>query len=187
MVRFGQALQTWQDPPLKALFIQSNNPAVTCPEQNRVRQGLMREDLYTVVHDTFLSDTARYADIVLPACTSFETEDIYRGYGTYYVQYGARILPPQGESRANEEVVRALAERLGLQDPVFRRSVREHIIELLDVDTGPVAGLSLETLLDGRDLALDARAGLLAHTRRHLQCHAALLRRGHQGASDHVM
>ncbi len=158
MVRFGQALQTWQDPPLKALFIQSNNPAVTCPEQNLVRQGLMREDLYTVVHDTFLSDTARYADLVLPACTSFETEDMYRGYGTYYVQYGARVLPPQGESRSNEEVVRALAERLDLQDPVFRRSVREHITALLDVDSGPVAGLSLEALLDGRPHRLDVPA-----------------------------
>lgn len=155
MVRFGRALQTWQDPPLKALFIQSNNPAVTCPEQNRVRQGLGREDLYTVVHDTFLSDTARYADLVLPACTSFETEDLYRGYGTYYVQYGARVLPPQGESRSNEEVIRALAARLGLRDPVFRRSVREHIVGLLDVDAGPVAGLSLEMLLDGRPHRLD--------------------------------
>ena len=150
MVRFGEALQRWDDPPLKVLFIQSNNPAVTCPEQNRVRQGLRREDLYTVVHDTFLSDTAHYADLVLPACTSFETEDIYRGYGTYYVQYGARVLPPQGESLSNQAVVQALAERLGLQDPVFRRSVREHIAALLDVASGPVAGLSLGTLLDGR-------------------------------------
>ncbi|ETX00109.1 MAG: hypothetical protein ETSY1_12505, partial [Candidatus Entotheonella factor] len=155
MVRFGQALLNWQAPPLKALFIQSNNPAVTCPEQNLVRQGLMREDLYTVVHDTFLSDTARYADLVLPACTSFETEDLYRGYGTYYVQYGARVLPPQGESRSNEEVIRALAERLGLQDPVFHRSVREHIAGLIDVDHGPIAGLSLEALLDGHPRRLD--------------------------------
>ena len=162
MVRFGHALQTWRHPPLKALFVQSNNPAVTCPEQNLVRQGLMRNDLFTVVHDTFLSDTARYADIVLPACTSFETEDLYRGYGAYYVQYGSRVLPPQGESRSNETVIRALAERLGLQDPVFRRSVREHIEALLDVDSGPVAGLSLESLLDGRPRRLNAPA--LGHT-----------------------
>ncbi len=158
MVRFGQALQTWQDPPLKALFTQSNNPAVTCPEQNAVRQGLMRDDLYTVVHDTFMSDTARYADLVLPACTSFETEDIYRVYGTYHVQYGARVMPPQGESRSNEEVIRALAERLGLEEPMFRRSVREHIAALLDVDSGPLAGLSLETILDGRPHRLDVPA-----------------------------
>ncbi len=155
MVRFGEALQTWQDPPLKALFVQSNNPAVTCPEQNAVRQGLVRDDLFTVVHDTFLSDTARFADIVLPACTSFETEDLYRGYGTYYVQYGPRVLPPQGESRANEQVIQALAQRLGLQDPVFRRSVREHITALLDVDSGPVAGMSLDMLLDGQPHRLD--------------------------------
>ena len=79
-----------------ALFIQSNNPATTCPEQALVRRGLAREDLFTVVHDTFLSETARYADLVLPACTSFESEDLYRGYGTYYVQYGPQVLAPQG-------------------------------------------------------------------------------------------
>ena len=104
-----------------ALFIQSNNPAATCPEQSLVRRGLARDDLFTVVHDTFLSDTARYADIVLPACTSYESEDLYRGYGTYYVQYGAQVLPPQGEAWPNYRLVAALAQRLGLHDPVFTR------------------------------------------------------------------
>jgi anaerobic selenocysteine-containing dehydrogenase len=149
MVRFGRALLEWQDPPLMALFIQSNNPAATCPEQTLVRHGLARQDLFTVVHDTFLSDTARYADLVLPACTSFESEDLYRGYGTYYVQYGAQVLPPQGEAWPNYRVVAELARRLGLQDPVFSRSPREHMAALLAVQEGPVAGLALEDLLDG--------------------------------------
>jgi anaerobic selenocysteine-containing dehydrogenase len=150
MVRFGQALLDWQAPPLMALFIQSNNPAATCPEQTLVRRGLAREELFTVVHDTFLSDTARYADIVLPACTSFESEDIYRGYGTYYVQYGPQVLAPQGESWPNYRVVTALAQRLGLQEAVFGRTTREHIAALLDVQEGPLAHLSLEQVLDGR-------------------------------------
>ncbi len=162
MVRFGRALLEWQEPPLMALFIQSNNPATTCPEQGLVRRGLAREDLFTVVHDTFLSDTARYADLVLPACTSFESEDLYRGYGTYYVQYGPQVLPPQGASWPNYRLVAELANRLGLQDPVFSRSPRQHMAALLDVHAGPVAGLRLEDLLDGMPHRLHVPA--LGHT-----------------------
>jgi len=162
MVRFGRALLEWQEPPLMALFIQSNNPATTCPEQALVRRGLAREDLFTVVHDTFLSDTARYADLVLPACTSFESEDLYRGYGTYYVQYGPQVLPPQGEAWPNYRLVAELARRLGLQDPVFSRTPREHMAALLDVQTGPVAGLRLEDLLDGMPRRL--HVPVLGHT-----------------------
>jgi anaerobic selenocysteine-containing dehydrogenase len=162
MVRLGRALLEWQDPPLLALFIQSNNPAATCPEQALVRRGLASEDLFTVVHDTFLTDTARYADVVLPACTSFESEDIYRGYGTYYVQYGAQVLPPQGEAWPNYRVIAELAQRLGLQDPVFQRPPRQHIAALLAVDEGPLAGLSLADLLDGKPRRLKIPA--LGHT-----------------------
>ena len=166
MVRFGRALLEWQEPPLMALFIQSNNPATTCPEQALVRRGLAREDVFTVVHDTFLSDTARYADLVLPACTSFESEDLYRGYGTYYVQYGPQVLPPQGEAWPNYRLVAELARRLGLPDPVFRRTPREHMAALLDVHEGPVAGLRLEDLLDGMPRRLNVPA--LGHTFDHV-------------------
>jgi anaerobic selenocysteine-containing dehydrogenase len=162
MVRFGRALTEWHNPPLMALFIQSNNPATTCPEQALIRRGLAREDLYTVVHDTFLSETARYADLVLPACTSFESEDLYRGYGTYYVQYGPQVIPAQGEAWPNYRVVAALAQRLGLHDPVFSRTPREHLAALLDVPEGPVAGLCLEELLDGMPRRLNVPA--LGHT-----------------------
>jgi anaerobic selenocysteine-containing dehydrogenase len=150
MVRFGRALLEWQDPPLYSLFVQSNNPATTCPEQNLVRRGLAREDLFTVVHDSFLTDTARYADLVLPASTSFESDDLYRGYGTHYVQYGPQVLPPQGEARSNVQVIAALAQRLGLDDPVFSRSVPDHIAALLDVTEGPLADVSLAEVLDGK-------------------------------------
>jgi anaerobic selenocysteine-containing dehydrogenase len=162
MVRFGRALTEWHNPPLMALFIQSNNPATTCPEQALIRRGLAREELYTVVHDTFLSETARYADLVLPACTSFESEDLYRGYGTYYVQYGPQVLPAQGEAWPNYRVVAALAQRLGLHDPVFSRTPREHLAALLDMPEGPVAGLRLDDLLDGMPRRLNVPA--LGHT-----------------------
>jgi anaerobic selenocysteine-containing dehydrogenase len=162
MVRFGRALTEWHNPPLMALFIQSNNPATTCPGQALVRRGLAREDLFTVVHDTFLSETARYADLVLPACTSFESEDLYRGYGTYYVQYGPQVLAPQGEAWPNYRLVAALAHRLSLHDPVFSRTPREHMAALLDVHVGPVAGLRLDDLLDGMPRRLNVPA--LGHT-----------------------
>jgi anaerobic selenocysteine-containing dehydrogenase len=162
MVRFGRALTEWHHPPLMALFIQSNNPATTCPEQGLIRRGLAREDLFTVVHDTFLSETARYADLVLPACTSFESEDLYRGYGTYYVQYGPQVLAPQGEAWPNYRLIAVLAHRLGLHDPVFSRTPREHMAALLDVQDGPVAGLRLADLLDGMPRRLNVPA--LGHT-----------------------
>lgn len=158
MVRFGQALLDWQDPPLMGLFVQSNNPATTCPEQRLVRRGLAREDLFTVVHETFMSDTARYADIVLPACTSLEAEDLYRAYGTYYVQYGPQVLPAQGEAWSNYRLVAELAHRLGLQDPMFRRTPREHMAALLDVQSGPVAGVQLAALLEGKPQRLQLPA-----------------------------
>jgi len=150
----GRSLLELSDPPIKALYVGSNNPAVTCPDQARTIAGLSREDLFTVVHDTYLTDTARYADIVLPACTAFETEDIYRGYGTYYVQHGPRVIPPQGESASNLWVVQELAHRLGLTDPVFTRSTREHLAALLAGARGPTTAVTLDRLLTGEPIKL---------------------------------
>ena len=82
-LRLGEGLLELEDPPIRALFIAANNPAVTCPDAGKVRRGLARDDLFTVVHDPFLSVTARYADIVLPAATYLESEDLYRAYGSY--------------------------------------------------------------------------------------------------------
>jgi anaerobic selenocysteine-containing dehydrogenase len=140
----GRDLLEMTDPPIMALFVAANNPAVTCPDQTRVRAGLARDDLFTVVHDSFLSDTARYADIVLPACTAVETEDFYRSYGTYYAQHGPQVIPPLGESRSNLWLMQELARRLDLTDPVFRREARAHLDALLD----GANGLRLDDLLD---------------------------------------
>jgi anaerobic selenocysteine-containing dehydrogenase len=150
----GRALLEESDPPILALFVASNNPAVTCPDNARMRQGLSREDLFTVVHDSFLSDTARYADIVLPACTAVETEDIYRSYGTYYAQYGPRLIEPLGESRSNLWLMQELARRFGLDDTVFARTPREHLRALLAGATGPTANLAPDTLLAGGPVKL---------------------------------
>ncbi len=150
----GRALTEYDDPPIAALFIAANNPAVTCPDSARVRTGLAREDLFTVVHDLFLTDTARYADIVLPATTALETDDLYRSYGTYYVQYAARSIDPIGEARSNASLTAELAARLGIDDPVFTRSPREHVAALLAGATGPTGALTVEELLTGNPVKL---------------------------------
>ncbi|MGE5272110.1 MAG: molybdopterin-containing oxidoreductase family protein [Thiohalocapsa sp.] len=129
--RLGEALLNMTDPPLRALFIAANNPAVTCPDAGAVRRGLMREDLFTVVHDPFLTVTARYADIVLPATTYLETEDLYRAYGTYRMQYAPAAVAPQGEAWSNFRLAQELAARMGLADPIFRMTPQQAIGELL--------------------------------------------------------
>jgi anaerobic selenocysteine-containing dehydrogenase len=118
-LRLGEALLDLSDPPIRALFVAANNLAVTCPEAGKVRRGLAREDLFTVVHDPFLSVTARYADIVLPAATYLDTEDLCCAYGTYYPQYAPAAVAPQSEASSNFRLVQALAQRLDLNDPVF--------------------------------------------------------------------
>jgi anaerobic selenocysteine-containing dehydrogenase len=145
-LRLGEALLEMKDPPLRALFIAANNPAVTCPEAAKVRRGLMRDNLFTVVHDPFLSVTARYADIVLPAATYLETEDLYRAYGAYYMQYGPRAVAPQGEAWSNIRLGQALAQRMGLKDPVFSQSQPEILNAMFRGARGHVAKI------DARDV-----------------------------------
>ena len=130
-LRLGETLLELEDPPIRSLFIASNNPAVTCPDVGKVRRGLAREDLFTVVHDPFMSVTARYADIVLPAAVYLETEDLYRAYGAYYIQYAPRAVAPRASAWSNFRVAQALAQRMGLSDPVFRLPEREVMRELL--------------------------------------------------------
>ncbi len=138
-LRLGEALLELSDPPIRGLLIAANNPAVTCPDAGKVRRGLMRDDLFTVVHDPFLSLTARYADIVLPAATYLETEDLYRAYGTYYLQYAPAAVAPQGEAWSNFRLAQTLARRLGLSDPVFGMAPREIAEKMLHGARGPAA------------------------------------------------
>ena len=157
--RLGEALLTMTDPPIRALFVAANNPAVTCPDAQAVRRGLAREDLFTVVHDPFLSDTARFADLVLPAATYLETEDLHRSYGTYYMQRAAEVVPPQGESRPNRWVAQQLARRLGVTDAIFSMSTDELIAEVFRGAQGTVTTIDPATLADHRAIKLPWPAG----------------------------
>ncbi len=143
-LRLGEALLEMADPPIRALFIAANNPAVTCPDAGKVRRGLARDDLFTVVHDPFLSVTARWADIVLPAATYLETEDLYRAYGAYYMQHAPAAVAPQGEAWPNFRLAQELAARMGLDDPVFRMAPGEIAALMLRGARGTAAGLDPE-------------------------------------------
>ena len=158
-LRLGDALLNMTDPPLRGLFIAANNPAVTCPDAGKVRQGLLREDLFTVVHDPFLSVTARYADIVLPAATYLESEDFYRAYGTYWLQYGRAAVTPQGLAWSNFRLAQELARRMGLADPVFRMSPVEAVTELFRGAKGAAATLDVEEVPSGRPIRMAPEGG----------------------------
>ncbi len=147
-LRLGEALLELRDPPIRALFVAANNPAVTCPEVLKVRRGLAREELFTVVHDPFLSMTGRYADIVLPATTYLETEDLYRAYGTYWLQYGKQVVEPQGQARSNFHLAQALAQRMGLKDALFRMSHQEIVEAMFRGKSGTTAGIDARTVRD---------------------------------------
>jgi anaerobic selenocysteine-containing dehydrogenase len=127
MVQLGKALNELDDPPVKGLFVYNSNPAAVCPNHNEVIRGLLRPDLFTVVHEQFFTDTTDYADIVLPATTFFEHKDLQTGYGHYYLQMSNQAIEPLGECRSNVEVFQCLAERMGFDDECFRESVDEII------------------------------------------------------------
>ena len=158
-LRLGEALLEMRDPPIRSLFIACNNPAVTNPEAGKLRRALCREDLFTVVHDPFLSVTAKYADIVLPAANYLETEDFYRSYGSYYMQYGHRAVAPFGQSRSNAAVAKALAMRLGLDDPIFSMSEDQMVQELFRGATGTVSDVDPRKLRDAGPINIAPKGG----------------------------
>ncbi|HTR67488.1 MAG TPA: molybdopterin-dependent oxidoreductase [Terriglobales bacterium] len=141
MVELGGALNRLSDPPVKSLFVYNSNPAAVAPNHNDVIRGLLRPDLFTVVHEQFLTDTTDYADIVLPATTFFENKDLVYGYGHYYLQMSHQAIEPLGECRSNVETFRALAQRMGLTDDCFQDSVDEMIDAALDSRNPHLGGI----------------------------------------------
>lgn len=118
-------------PPVAALFIQNTNPVVVCPESLKVREGFLREDLFTCVHEQFMTDTAAMADVVLPATTFLEHNDIYTSGGHTHLQFAAKVIEPPGECRSNHDVVCALAKRLGGAHASFEMTDWEVLDETL--------------------------------------------------------
>jgi anaerobic selenocysteine-containing dehydrogenase len=158
MTELGKALTQLDEPPVKAMVNYNSNPAAIAPNQNLVRRGLLRKDLFTVVLEQFQTDTADYADVLLPATTFLEHTDLYLSYGHYHLQLARPALPPPGEARSNVEIFRALAERMGLDDPCFQESEDNMIRGLLASGHPFLEGITLERLEREHSVRLNVSA-----------------------------
>jgi anaerobic selenocysteine-containing dehydrogenase len=152
MIRLGEALNSpiggVGGPPVRALVVYNSNPAAVAPERSEVVRGLAREDLFTVVLEHFLTDTADWADIVLPATTQLEHWDVHYSYGHHYVTLNRPSIAPEGECKPNSEIWRLLAARMGIDHPVMRDDDMELIRQALDSESDKLDGVTLEKLLD---------------------------------------
>jgi anaerobic selenocysteine-containing dehydrogenase len=152
--QLGHALNHLSDPPIMSLYVYHSNPASVFPDQNSVLNGLSREDLFTVVHERFMTDTARYGDIVLPATTSLEHSDIYRAYGHYCIQRAAAAIAPVGQARSNWQVFALLAQALGFTEPCFAQQPDQLIEQMLSASKGWLSETDLTELREGRTVEL---------------------------------
>jgi anaerobic selenocysteine-containing dehydrogenase len=162
MVQLGDAL-TLPDagvggPPVKALVVYNSNPGAVAPDLRKVREGLRREDLFTVVLEHFRTDTADYADWVLPATTQLEHWDVHTSYGHLYVTLNRPSIAPVGESLPNSEIFRRLAARMGLDDPEFRDDDVALIRQALDTAHPWMRGITFERLMEEGWARLDVPA-----------------------------
>jgi anaerobic selenocysteine-containing dehydrogenase len=155
MSLLGQALTETNDPPVEALFVYNSNPASVAPNQKLVRQGLSRNDLFTVVSEQFLTDTAEFADIVLPATTFLENTDCYLAYGHYYLQMAEATVDPPGEAKSNSDLFRLLAQRMGFTEQPLRDSDTEIIDQLLASESPFLKGITRERLESERSIRLN--------------------------------
>ncbi len=150
-------------PPLKAVFIYNHNPVVVHPDQNRLRRGLMRDDLFIVGADVVMTDSMRLADVVLPACSHFEHDDLYAAYGQHWLQRAEPVIPRQGDALPNTEIFRRLAARFGFTDDCLRATDAELIDDAIDPTDPRLGGRrprdlsprqALAMTVDGEDAVL---------------------------------
>jgi len=148
MIQIGRALEDETlDPPIKAMFVWNSDPANCVPDTKSARRGMSRADRFTVVHDTFFTDTCDYADIVLPADTTLERTDIVGAYGNFYWGLSQQAIEPLGESVDNSELFRRLAKHMGYDDPCFSQSNESIIREVIDPSFNPLfEGVTYEQL-----------------------------------------
>ncbi|HEY8182080.1 MAG TPA: molybdopterin oxidoreductase family protein [Thermoanaerobaculia bacterium] len=146
MSSIGDALTEIDNPPVKALIVYNSNPASIAPDRQKVLRGFRRDDLFTVVIEHFQTDTADYADVLLPATTQLEHEDLHRAYGHLYVMYNARAIEPLGEALPNSEIFRRLAAAMQLDSPELKASDEEMMRDALEGTNATMNGITLEAL-----------------------------------------
>lgn len=144
----GAPIETLEplDPPVRAIYVYNSNPVAVAPDSRKVIAGFQREDLFTVVHEIFQTDTADYADILLPATTQLEQWDVHRAYGHMYVVLNQPAIDPIGEAKPNSEVFRLLAERMGFTEDCFKDSDEELIRQAITSPNPRMQGITLEEL-----------------------------------------
>lgn len=148
MIHLGKAL-TSLEPPVKALIVYNANPLSVAPDSGSVRKGMLREDLFTVVHEQVMTPTAKYADLVLPATTFLENRDIYSSYGHYYMKTVEPVIPPIGESLSNFDFFQQLSLRMGFTDPQFSQTTEDRMkLHFHEIDGIPES-VTLDDFMNG--------------------------------------
>ena len=145
-LQLGKALtrEMKLDPPIKSLFVYCTNPVSQAPETNKIVKGLQREDLFTVVAEHFLTDTAKYADIMLPAAMAGEAEDMMWSWGHFYFTYNQKAIDPPGECLPTSEMWRRLAKEMGFDDPIFKMTDSELAAHYINWDDAKMGGIDME-------------------------------------------
>jgi anaerobic selenocysteine-containing dehydrogenase len=145
-LRLGQALngEMKLDPPIKSVMIYNANPVSQAPESNKIVEGLKREDLFVVVAEHFITDTASYADIILPATMAAEMDDMILSWGHFYLTYNEKAIEPPGETASNAEIFRRLASTFGFDDSQFKRSDVQMVEDTLNWDSPALKGVTME-------------------------------------------
>jgi len=143
------------DIPLKGVFIYNHNPVVVSPDQNLTKKGLSREDIFTVGCDVAMTDSMKYCDIILPAATHFEHDDIFCAYGQPYLQRAEPVIAPVGESLPNTEIFRRLAARFGFNEGIFKATDKELIDDAIDNNDPRLKGYRPSEIPVGTALSME--------------------------------
>lgn len=163
MSRLAEALLDTDDPPVKAMIVYNSNPGAVAPDRERVLQGLRREDLFTVVLEHFQTDTADYADVLLPATTQLEHDDLHKTYGHLYLMHNRRSIEPLGEALPNAEIFRRLAAAMGLDAPELQASDDDLMRAALHTSASALDGITLEQLKERGSIRLQVAKDYLPY------------------------
>jgi len=147
------------DPPIRALFIYNHNPIVVHPDQNRMRRGLLREDVFSVGIEIAMTESMDYCDIILPAATHFEYDELYPSYGHHWLQRAEAVIPPVGESLPNTEIFRRLAARFGFDEPCFKATDAELMDDAVDANDPRLGGMRPNQIPIDRPLRMSGPDG----------------------------